>query len=88
MRSKTPDWYVYIVRCGDDSLNTGIARDLEERIATHNSGAGARYTRSRLPVSLVYHEAAVDRSSALRREHTIKQLARTEKLELIASTAA
>jgi predicted GIY-YIG superfamily endonuclease len=83
----TTDWYVYIVRCGDDSLYTGIARDLDERIAIHNTGEGARYTRSRLPVELVYHETAADRSTAQRREHSIKSLPRTSKLKLIAAAA-
>jgi predicted GIY-YIG superfamily endonuclease len=77
------DWYVYIVRCADDSLYTGITRDLNERVATHNTGKGGRYTRSRLPVELVYSEAAKDRSIASRREHAIKSLPRPAKLELI-----
>ncbi|MGI9308783.1 MAG: GIY-YIG nuclease family protein [Gammaproteobacteria bacterium] len=79
-------WYVYIIRCADDSLYTGIARNLDDRIATHNSGKGGAYTRSRLPVKLVYSEAAQDRSIASRREHAIKSLPREAKLELIAAT--
>ena len=78
-------WQVYIVRCADDSLYTGIARDLERRIAEHNAdkGQGASYTRSRRPVRLVYREPAADRSAASKREYQIKQLSRAEKLALI-----
>lgn len=67
-------WYVYIVRCRDDSLYTGIARDVGQRIAQHNSGAGAAYTRARRPVTLVHLEPAADRGTALRREAAIKRL--------------
>jgi putative endonuclease len=83
-------WRVYIVRCADGSLYTGIAIDLERRIAEHNadSGLGASYTRSRRPVTLVYEEAAADRSAASKREYRIKQLSRTEKLALIAGSGA
>lgn len=77
------DWHVYIVRCSDGSLYTGIARDVEARVAQHNSGSGARYTRSRLPVELVYREPAADRSAALKREYAIKQLAPAEKRRLV-----
>lgn len=83
-------WQVYIVRCADDSLYTGIARDLERRIAEHNAdnGLGASYTRSRRPVTLVYREVAADRSAASKREYQIKQLSRAEKLVLIAGSGA
>ena len=83
-------WRVYIVRCADDSLYTGIARDLDRRIAEHNAdnGPGASYTRSRRPVTLVYQEAAADRSAASKREYRIKQLSRAEKLALIESSGA
>lgn len=83
-------WQVYIVRCADDSLYTGIARDLKRRIAEHNAdnGPGASYTRSRRPVKLVYQEAAADRSMASKREYQIKQLSRAEKLALIAGSGA
>lgn len=70
----TAAWYVYIVRCADDTLYTGIARDLARRIAQHNAGNGAAYTRGRRPVTLVHREAATDRGSALRREAAIKRL--------------
>ncbi len=77
------DWQIYIVECADGSLYTGIARDLHARIAAHNEGPGARYTRSRLPVTLVYHEAAVDRAAASRREAAIKALTRSAKQALV-----
>ena len=69
-----PDWNVYIVRCADQTLYTGIARDLCQRIAQHNAGKGAAYTRARRPVVLVHQEAAPDRGAALRREAAIKRL--------------
>jgi putative endonuclease len=75
-------WYVYIVRCADRTLYTGVARDLSARIDAHNAGHGAKYTRARLPVKLIYQETAADRSAALRREHAIKRLSRTEKRAL------
>ncbi len=85
-KSLSSSWHVYIVRCADDSLYTGIARDVERRIAEHNAGNGlaANYTRSRRPVALVYQEAAADRSAASRREYQIKQLSRGQKLALVA----
>ena len=73
-------YLVYILRCGDGSLYTGITNDL----AAHSSGRGAKYTRSRLPVALVWQEAQPDKSAALRRERQIKALSRAEKLRLIA----
>ena len=75
-------WAVYIVRCADNTLYTGIARDIESRLAQHNSGKAAKYTRSRLPVELVFREDAADRSAALKREHAIKQLSTEEKRAL------
>lgn len=83
-------WWVYIVRCADGSLYTGIARDLDKRIAAHNGagGAGASYTRARRPVRLVYREGAGNRSLASRREYEIKQLSREDKLALVLSAAA
>jgi putative endonuclease len=76
-------WHVYIVRCADCSLYTGVAKDVEARVYQHNAGRGAKYTRSRRPVELVYHEPADDRSSALRREHAIKKMQAAEKVSLI-----
>ena len=78
------NWHVYILRCSDDSLYTGITNCLEKRIQTHNDKRGARYTRSRLPVTLVYFEEADSRSSASQREIAIKELTRKQKLALIA----
>ena len=80
------DWYVYILRCADDSLYTGIARDVAARLALHNAGKGAKYTRGRGPVTLVYSERAVSRSQALQREHAIKRLSVAEKRALIRSS--
>jgi putative endonuclease len=77
-------WFVYVVRCGDGSLYTGIAVDVAARVSVHNDGKGARYTRSRRPVTLVYVERKRSRSSALKRELAIKGLPRPEKLALIA----
>lgn len=76
-----------MVRCVDGSLYTGITTDLVRRIDEHNQadGKAARYTRSRQPVTLVYHETAADRSTASRREYAIKQLSRKQKLQLIAT---
>ena len=76
-------WQVYILECGDGSLYTGIALNLDERITTHNQGNGAKYTRGRLPVRLVYAESAPDRTTAARREWAIKKLPRADKLLLI-----
>ena len=74
---------VYILRCSDGTLYTGSAADVLHRLAVHQSGKGAKYTRSRLPVELVYREAAESRSAALRREAAIKKMSREKKLELI-----
>ena len=75
--------YVYILRCIDGSLYTGWTTDLEHRLASHNEGTGAKYTRSRRPVELVYHEVYETRSEALKREAAIKRLSREKKLALI-----
>jgi predicted GIY-YIG superfamily endonuclease len=72
-------WTVYLARCGDGSYYTGITTDPVRRVAQHNAGSGAAYTRSRLPVTLVYAETAPSRSAALRREHAIRNLSRREK---------
>ena len=78
------DWYVYIVECADSTLYTGIARDVGRRIGEHNNAvAAAKYTRSRRPVSLVYHEICESRSQACKREHAIKRLSRAQKQRLI-----
>ena len=83
--SARPAWEVYFVRCRDNTLYAGIARDATKREAVHNSGQGAKYTRSRLPVTLVYREQCPDHSAALRREIALKKLTRTEKEALIAA---
>ena len=75
--------YVYILRCADDSLYTGWTNNLEKRIKVHNSGKGAKYTKARLPVALVYFEEFEDKIEAMRREYAIKKLTRKEKLLLI-----
>lgn len=82
------DWQVYILECGDGSLYTGITTALDERLLTHNKGIGAKYTRGRLPVRLVYSETAPDRAIATQREMAIKKLPRPKKLSLIDSFTA
>ena len=72
-------WFVYILRCKDDTLYTGMTDDLEKRLTAHNAGKGARYTRGRGPVSLVYSVVCNDKSDALRRELQIKKMSRAEK---------
>lgn len=76
-------YYVYIVRCSDNTLYTGSTNDIENRIATHNEGKGSKYTRSRLPVALKYSETLSSKSEALKREAAIKKLSRIEKIKLI-----
>ena len=76
-------WYVYILRCSDDSLYTGVTNNLDSRLAAHKAGKGAKYTASRLPVTMVYNESATSRNAALRRELQIKRLTRQQKLALI-----
>lgn len=77
-------FYVYMLRCADGTLYTGYTDDPERRARVHNAGKGAKYTRSRLPVELVYREVFGDKSAALRREREIKRLTRAQKLALIA----
>ena len=76
-------WFVYMLRCGDGSLYTGVSTDVQARLKAHQFGKGAKYTKSHLPVSLVYTETCPDKSSAFRREWQIKQLSREEKLKMI-----
>ena len=76
-------WTVYILRCADGTLYTGIAPDVEKRLQKHNEGKGAKYTRGRTPVELVYREEHPNRAEASKREYQIKQLSRAEKLALI-----
>ena len=76
------DWYVYMLRCGDGSLYTGATNNVFRRLQAHRAGKGAKYTRGRGPLELVYQVRAGDRSQALRREMEIKSLSRAEKLAL------
>lgn len=77
-------WLVYILKCSDDTLYTGITNDLERRLKAHEEGRGAKYTRGRGPFDLIYQEKYSDRSEATRREYQIKALSHIEKLGLIA----
>ena len=79
--------YVYIVECADGTLYSGWTNDLKKRIAAHNAGDGAKYTRSRRPVRLRYYETFEEKSKALRRECALKKLTRAEKIALIESGA-
>ena len=77
--------YTYIIRCKDDTLYCGWTNNLEKRISSHNAGTGAKYTRNRHPVELVYYETFETKEEAMRREYEIKQLTRKKKLMLIAN---
>lgn len=77
-------WFVYMLRCGDGTLYTGVTDNVERRLAAHRVGKGAKYTRGRGPLKLVYQEQVPDKSAALRREYQIKQLPKQEKEGLIA----
>ena len=76
-------WKLYILRCGDGTLYTGITTDVEKRLEAHRTGKGAKYTRGRSPLELVYREDCGDHSTALKREIEIKKLSREEKEKLI-----
>jgi putative endonuclease len=82
------NWFCYLLRCADDTLYCGITNDLDKRLAAHNAGTAAKYTRARGPVELVYAEPCADRSAASKRELAIKNLSRVEKLGLIRLTAS
>ena len=82
-KPRVDPWFVYILRCVDGSLYTGITKDVKRRCQQHNTGTASRYTRSRCPVRLVYHEAHPSQSSALKREAAIKAMTRQDKLALI-----
>ncbi|MFC7134646.1 MULTISPECIES: GIY-YIG nuclease family protein [Salinibaculum] len=77
------DHYVYVLRCADDTLYTGYTTDVDRRVAEHDSGEGAKYTRGRTPVELVHVESFASRSAAMSREHEIKQLSRSGKESLV-----
>ncbi len=79
------DWFVYIVQCSDSSLYTGVTNNLNHRIEQHNKKKGAKYTKNRTPVILVYYETTVDRSKAQKREYEIKQLSKQQKTILCQS---
>lgn len=84
MQNLIDPWIVYMLRCSDGSLYTGITKNLEQRIAKHNDGTGAKYTRSRLPVELVWHEVAEGESEARKREAEIKKWKRSDKFAFLA----
>ena len=77
------DYFVYILRCGDSTLYIGVTNDLPRRLAAHRAGKGAKYTRGRGPLELVYREICPDKPAALRREWALKQLSRGQKLDII-----
>lgn len=81
--SEPKPWWVYVLRCCDGSLYTGIATDVDRRAAEHNAGTGAKYTRSHRPIEVVYREQLPDRSTALKREAAIKKLPRASKMALV-----
>ena len=78
-------WFVYILRCADGSLYTGITKDVNRRSEQHNAGTASRYTRGRLPVSVAYQESQATQSLALKREMAIKAMSRQEKESLMRS---
>ena len=80
-------WVVYILKCADGSLYTGVTNNLKKRVLAHQEGKGAKYTKGRLPLKVIYHEKHPNRSEALKREIVIKQLDRLEKLKLISDKA-
>jgi predicted GIY-YIG superfamily endonuclease len=82
-KRSTDTWFVYLLRCADGTLYTGITKDLARRTRQHNDGTASRYTRSRRPVKLVYHESPCSQSLALKREAAIKKLTRKQKLGMI-----
>lgn len=83
-RASSPRWLVYLLRCRDGSLYTGITNDLPKRLKAHAAGRASKYTRSRLPVALVYSETQKTKSAALKREAAIKSLRRPDKHQLVA----
>jgi putative endonuclease len=83
MEGMTSLFYIYILKCSDNSLYTGYTDSLERRLKKHNQGKASKYTRSRLPVSIVYSEEHPDKSSAMKREIWIKSLSRENKIKLI-----
>ena len=82
---KKERWFLYILECSDGKFYTGITKDMERRLKTHNEGKGANFTRIRRPVKMIYHETLRNRAQALVREYAVKLLPRKKKEELIAS---
>jgi predicted GIY-YIG superfamily endonuclease len=82
-RKKAAAWLLYVLKCRDNTLYIGITTDVSRRVQQHNSGAGSHYTRSRLPVKLIFSEPCCCRSQALKKEYAMKQLSRKEKEEYI-----
>ena len=80
-------WFVYILQCGDGTLYTGSTTDVQRRLEQHRSGMGAKYTRGRGPLRLLYQETCGDHSTALRREIQIKSMSRQQKLQVIKSAS-
>lgn len=87
MKFKSKNNYTYILLCKDNTLYTGYTNNLESRVEVHNKGAGAKYTRGRLPVHLVYSEAFDTKEEAMKKEHEIKHLTRDKKLKLISNSS-
>ncbi len=87
LETNVKPWCVYILLCADGTLYTGITNDIDRRVKAHSEGQGARYTRSRRPVDLVYQESAESRSKATIREAAIKRMSRKKKVEMIEDTA-
>lgn len=81
-------WTVYLLRCSDSSLYCGITNDVKRRLKAHQAGKGAKYTRARLPVKVVYTEPAVSKSEALKREYQIKQLPKIKKEQMISNAGS
>jgi len=86
-KQEAPDkvWFVYILRCSDGTLYTGITKNLKARLETHNTGKGAKYTKARLPVKILYSEEVPSKSNALKRELAIKKMSKTQKEKLATS---
>ncbi|MCH9025079.1 MAG: GIY-YIG nuclease family protein [candidate division Zixibacteria bacterium] len=82
MTETKTNWYLYMVRCADDTIYTGISIDVQARIDKHNRGRGAKYTSTRLPVKLIYYESQPDRISAMKREIQVKRWSRSMKENL------
>ena len=82
-RKKADAWLLYVLKCRDNTLYTGITIDVSRRVQQHNSGTASRYTRSRLPVNLIFSEPCRSRSQALKKEYTMKRLSRKKKEEYL-----